>query len=401
MSVKTTYFFIAMLWILSYSSTQDAVNLDKNYTLITQEQEFIAGTTISLKFIGDTASAPDLLIHYSLGNTLVSAQSQGENINYEFPPFISNLAGRVNWKLVNTEVSGSLNIIPNSQITKMETYVGPPSIIAGDTDYSMAVSIPLDRYDNAQQDGTAVSFNYNKELAIDNNAAIVKDLIAFDYITSTKKTGKILLAANSGEQFSKEFTVEVQAGLPVDFTLSRKRNHEYADGNQLATFSTSILRDVYGNTAGNGTLVTFYITTSSGAVLQTTGTTIKGIATGTMIHPEKEDRWSVNAAVAGMASSDTIQLEFKPVFESYEVALSQENRRIIVGPLKSFMGQIIPDGVTVSLKIEDKNGSTTYLKQTYQGVVQFELNPDLIVPGTYDYTITAGGITHILKNIKL
>ncbi|MBF4984566.1 Ig-like domain-containing protein, partial [Nonlabens mediterrranea] len=248
--------------------------------------------------------------------------------------------------------------------------------------------------------GTAVSFHYNKGILESQNISKVKNLIAHDYIYSSTAIGPILLAANSGNKFSKEFIVDVKAGLPVDFTLSRKLNHSYADGNQLATFSTSILKDSYGNTVSDGTLVVFYITTSSGVILQTTGTTIKGIATASMIHPEKADSWSVTAAVTGMASSNTINLEFQQVFDDYEIQLLEGNRSIIVGPLKSFMGQIIPDGVTVELKIVGQAIEETYLKQSYNGKVRFELNPDLIPKGNYDLNFTAGGITKTFKKVS-
>ena len=251
------------------------------------------------------------------------------------------------------------------------------------------------------EDGTAVNFHYNKDELNSINPVEIKDLIAFDYVSSHTKTGDILLATNHGNTFSKEYMIEIQAGLPVDFTLSRKRNHNYADGNQLVTFYTSILKDSYGNEVSDGTLVNFYITTNTGVILQTTGTTIKGIATATMIHPEKAISWSVKAVVDGIATSDTIKLEFQAVFDTYNVGLSQGNRKVTVGPLKSFMGQIIPDGLTVELIIEGDKINEEYLKKSYNGIVNFELDINLIPIGIYDLKIIAGGVTQTIKNVKL
>lgn len=341
MRIKATSLLIIMLLILSNSMIQDDAALGSGLSPFNHKVTYTAGHKINLKFKGNNTVAHDLLLSYNLGSTIVIPQIKDSFVHYKIPQFISNMSGTVKWQLVNTTQRGSFTITPVSQTVKMETYIGPPSIIAGNTDYSMAVSIPLDSLDNVQKDGTAVLFNYNKEATRTQNLSTVDNLIAFDYIYSTEKTGNILLAANSGNQFSKEFTVDIKAGLPVRFYAFAKRNHPYADGNQLVTFYTSILKDRFNNIASDGTLVSFYITNSSGAVLQTTGTTIKGIAMASMIHPEKAEQWSVTAAVAGMASSNTITMEFEQVFDNYDIQLNDGNRTITVGPLRSFMGQII------------------------------------------------------------
>lgn len=399
MSIKITYYLIVLMWMLPLSSQDETAILD--YKLLVNQSEFVAGEPVVLSFQGPANQLPDLLVSYSLGSTIVAAAYQDDTIIYKLPAFINKQAGIVDWSLHNTHIKGAFIIKPQSQIAQMETYVGPSSIAAGTKNYSLAITIPLDIYDNPAVDGTPVNFHFNKEEISDSHQVVVENLIAFDYINSTKKTGKILLAASAQDIFSKEFTVDVKAGMALDFTLSRKRNHNYADGNQLVTFYTSILKDIYGNIVSDGTLVNFYITTSTGIILQTTGMSIKGIATASMVHPEKAASWSVKAVVERIASSNTVTMDFKPVFESYEVKLSQENRNIAVGPLKSFMGQIIPDGVTVSLDIKGEKWSETYTKQSYNGMVHFKLNPDLIPNGFYNFTITAGGITNEIKNVTL
>lgn len=401
MSIKINFLLIALLWILSHNRLHRHENDTGGYAPLHHKQEYVASTSMKLKFTGTASNLPELKISFSLGSTLISGMIKEKTIVYELPPFISTVSGRVNWELVNTKTRGNFTIIPHTQIAQMETYVGPPSIIANDKDYSMVVTLPLDSYDNVQEDGTAVSFNYHKENKSILHHKQVQHLIAYDYIASTKKTGNILLAASAGKKSSKEFTIDIYAGLPVSFTLSRKRNHNYADGNQLASFYTSVLKDEYDNVVNDGTLVTFYITTSEGAVLQTTGTTIKGVATGLMVHPEKRETWSIVAVVAGMATSDTIVMDFEPVFENYQIAINEEARTVTVGPFLSFMQQIIPDGLTVELTVLGKTISQSFEKQSFNGQVVFELHPDLIPRGMYTITVNAGGITRTLKNITL
>lgn len=401
MTIKTTYFIIATLWILSFNGMRNHVKHTANYTPIDHQLEYAANQPIRLTFKKTTSTTPSLKISYSLGSTIVHGYIQDKTIIYEVPKFVSHIAGHVTWNLVNTTYCGNFYIKPDSQITDMETYVGPPSIIANAKDYSMVVTLPLDKYDNVQEDGTRVSFNYHKETESSQTNLQVEHLIAYDYVYSTKKTGNILLASSSGSKSSKEFLIEVRAGLPVDFTLSRKRNHDYADGNQLASFSTSILRDSYDNVVNDGTLVTFYITTSSGAVLQTTATTVNGVATGLMIHPEKQETWSIVGIVAGMAASNAIVMEFDPVFKDFNVAVNKEKRTVTVGPLLSFMKQIIPDGLTVELNLKGEKATHFFQKQSLNGRVVFQLNQDLIPHGIYNIEVTAGGITRTLENILL
>ena len=57
----------------------------------------------------------------------------------------------------------------------------------------------------------------------------------------------------------KKFDVNIMPSIPTNFTISTHRNHTYADGNQITTFSTSIIKDTLGNTVSDGTYVEFYI----------------------------------------------------------------------------------------------------------------------------------------------
>ncbi|GAK88385.1 hypothetical protein JCM19297_2898 [Nonlabens ulvanivorans] len=57
--------------------------------------------------------------------------------------------------------------------------------------------------------------------------------------------------------------------------------------------------------------------------------------------------------------------------------------------------------MTVELIINGKMINEVYLKQTYNGLVKFKLNPDLIPNGIYDFKVTTGGVTREIKKVKL
>jgi hypothetical protein len=190
--------------------------------------------------------------------------------------------------------------------------------------------------------------------------------------------------------------------IPTDFKISATRPHNYADGNQITTFTTSILKDKQNNVISDGTFVTFFITNSEGNILKTTGTTIDGVATSKMIHPDYADRWNIKAYVDGMAESNNISLNYKQVIEDFDVAFSDQNRTVIVGPLQSFMQQMIPDGLHVKLKIyQNEKLINTITKTSFNGYVNFKLKPAIYNNGTYNFSIETAGISKEFKSKEL
>jgi hypothetical protein len=130
--------------------------------------------------------------------------------------------------------------------------------------------------------------------------------------------------------------------------------------------------------------------------------TIDGVATAKMIHPDHAETWNIKAYVKGISESNTISLRYTQVIEDFTVKFSENNRNIEVGPLQSFMKQLIPDGLQVSLTIS-QNGKTleTYIKESRDGFANFELNPNIFKDGNYDLEITTAGITKTFQAKKL
>lgn len=391
------FFFASSAKELS-AETTEAIELE------TSEREFTAGEPIILKFSGTQNASIQLYCANSYGSTLITPEVKNNQLHYTIPTQISTKIGVVNWKLLdeNNSLSGIFTINSQAKPVSMETYVGPPSIAAGGKDYTMLVVIPTDKLDNPLKEDTEVTVKHQFLANETNETVLVKNLIAYQNIYSPIESGRMLLSTECLGLNSKEYTVHILPAISTNFEIFAKRSHEYADGNQITTFTTSVLKDEHNNIVSDGSFVTFFITNSDGNLLKTSGMTIKGIATARMMHPDHAETWSVKATVTGISESNTISLTYKKVMDDFTIVFSENNRNITIGPLKSFMNQMIPDGLQVKLIIKkDKKIIKEYLKESREGFVHFELNPNIFGNGNYDFEIKTAGITKTFQAKKL
>ncbi len=368
------------------------------------ENSFTAGNTLVLEFPNTKNENPYLYCSNSYGPTLILPNRKEKSLQYIVPSHISNKIGTVNWKVLiaEKEWKGIFNITPKDSVASMETYVGPPSINVGGSDHTMLVVIPTEDLDNPVKRGTPVSVNHQFLSNEEKIQVYTNKLIAYGRIYTEEKSGRFLISSSSSETNSKEFTIDAVPTVPENFTISAEQNHNYADGNQITTFSTSILKDKYGNVVSDGLYVAFFIKNKRGNILKTAGTTIKGIAVARIVHPDYEEEWTVKAYVEGMAESNTIKLAYNASIKDFNIAFSEENRKITIGPLQSFMNQITPDGLQVQLTVYKNNQQiANFIKTSNKGYVNFYLKTDVVKSDTYEIRIYTSGIEKIIKEIKI
>ncbi len=402
MRLKSTYLLTLAMLLLSFTVSIETVKINDTFRLLTPQTEFEAGHDIVLKFSAINSSKPNLYLSNSYGSIIIKPVRSRSLLSYQLPKSFSNKAGVVNWKLLNSTLAGKLNIHPKQDVASMETYLGPPSIEAGETDYTMLVVIPTDIYDNPLKDSTQVSIKHQFSANERQDSIYMKNNISYKNIYSKTKTGRILISSESLNKNSKEYDVNILPAIPTDFTITYNRNHEYADGNQITNFSTSIIKDKYDNIVSDGTYVDFLITNASNYQLKTSGSTVNGIATAKMIHPDHQDNWTVKAFIEGLSESNSISITYNQSVEDFEVAFSERNRIVSIGPLKSFMGQMIPDGLEVKLHIYQNHIKIkTLYKDSFSGYANFNMNPDNFPDNIYTFKIEAAGIKKTYQNIKL
>ncbi len=401
--MKYTYFLYCFILCASSANGLGATTTE-TIQLETTQQEFTAGETVVLTFSGTQDASIQLYCSNSYGSTLISPKVQNAQLHFTIPTHITHKIGVVNWKLVNrkNDLSGTFKIIPQPNPVSLETYVGPPSIAAGETDYTMLVVIPTDALDNPVKAKTAVTIKHQFLADQQQETVETNNFIAYQNIYSPNEKGRMLLATECLGRNSKEFTVEIMPAISTDFEIFAQRVHEYADGNQITSFTTSTLKDKNANVVSDGTYVEFIITNANGSLLKTAGMTIDGVATAKMLHPDHAETWNIQAFVAGISESNTISLTYKKVIEDFTVSFSENNRIIEVGSLRSFMNQLIPDGLQVTLQVSQHgNILKTFRKESRDGLVNFELNPNIFSNGNYDFEITTAGITKTIQTKKL
>jgi hypothetical protein len=96
-----------------------------------------------------------------------------------------------------------------------------------------------------------------------------------------------------------------------------------------------------------------------------------------------------------MVESPELEIKFQSVLKEIPIQEPQNNR-ITVGPLTSYLGQLIPDGVQVRIKF---NGKETLLR-TKAGIVTYRFDKALLSQNIYKIQVASLGITTV-KYIQL
>jgi len=393
-------FSIIFYFLLLTFASAGQENLAKNSLLFSQKN-FVAGSNITLSFACEASEFPQLFVHHSYGSTLLQGEKKDKLISFQFPEIFSNRSGSVDWMLVGKKgkpEKGSLVILPKvSSTPKIESYFGPRQIQAGN-DYSMLVVMPTDDLGNPLPENTPVSIQSYFQGETISTVVPIRHFMGWKNIQAKEKSGYILVSSTCNKLNSNELTTLVYPSNAVDFTIGYSRNHLYADGNQLTTLTTSIINDQFGNVVSDGTLVAFDISDSSGNKLKTFGSTIKGIATAEMLHPDRPANWKIKAFIAGLAESNTLEMTYEAALKNFEVIFSEDNRHISVGPLQSFMNQQIPDGALVRLHIfQDNKLLETKLASSSKGYVKFFLSPEFYTGRQYSFRIESMGVVKIIN----
>jgi len=368
---------------------------------------YAAGEEIQLRFITNTPVNTHIILQGSYGDIVLQPlKEEKDSLMFTIPSFLSQKRGIIQYILVANEIkhySGTIEILPSTKIQEpLESYLGPPSITAGSKDYGMFVVLPTDRYDNPVKDSTLVTIKHQFLDLQKEDSLYTNNFIAWKNIHSYEASGRILIAAESNHTVSKEFTLDVFPDQSTSFDLYVSKKHAYADGNQMIEFFTSVITDTFGNPISDGRIVVFSILTDTKQQLRTTGTTNGGVARGYMIHPAYKSTWTVQAFIPEMAESNERTLDFKQASEDYNVVFMDSNRNIKVGPIMSFMNQIIPDGALVFLHIYKENKLLeTMTKSSHQGMVNFKLSEDFFSTGIYTLELESMGITKKYNRIHI
>jgi len=374
--LNISFFVLLLINFSDIQKYQPKINFEKAQ-LIYGQNKFVAGEVIKLNFKGGGTSTLLLFLQSSYGSTVLTPVFMEGEFSFVFPTFLSEKSGLINWQLSNNKsivLSGYVEVFADMQNAFfIENYCGPPSLQAGTTDFSMLVAVPTDRFDNPLADKNAVQFSsfYNNSHKVE--SIKIEKFIAWKRYYSQTETGLYLMSTKIRNTSSKEINVLIRSSFPENFNITGNTAHFFADGNQLLALTSSVIKDSYHNIVADGTLINFVITSNSGQVLTVQGTTIRGVSNAKIIHPESPSTWSIRAYVDGIAYSNPISFTFKPALLDINYSFNSVGQELIVGPLHSFIDQLMPDGISVYLHVYVKNKRIkTIKKRTFRGVVSFD-----------------------------
>ena len=259
----------------------------------------------------------------------------------------------------------------------------------------MLVSIPVDSLDNMLPDQTVVQMSKQFKGDITTTTKKIQSGFAWQRIPAPLTTGRLITGSTLQQISSKELVVDIFPDIAVPFKITKSSNHNYADGNEIIILKTDQIKDSHGNIMTGGTLVTFFIKDDHDNSWQTTSSTVNGYSFAKALHPQTPSTWTVKGVINGMVESPELNITFKSIIDEIPFSFS-ENKIVTIGPLTSYLGQLVPDGIPVQLKID---GSEIILK-THNGIATYTFDTKIIEPNTYDIQIKTLGLT-TTKSIKL
>jgi len=391
------YIFMSVLILGCAGSAEEEVVAATVHIQIPQKTK--AGKPITLQFSFSGKGTPLLMVSNTLGTTVVKGIRSNGKVSYPFPSEFTSKSGPCHWYLLhNKEVldQGKIEILNAEASVQMETYIGPRNIYAGPKDYTMLVAVPTDIYDNPVAEGTELTVHTQFMDTKESFKVTTGHLIGWQRITSREKASRLFINTSSQGITSRELVVDVHPSQATPFNITYKRSHSHADGNQVITFSTSVIRDHYDNIISDGTTVIFMVTTSEGMKLKTQGNTINGVAKAFMLHPARAVNWEVQGFVLGSANSPQIAVDFKPAVTAYEVRFLKETNTLQIGPVYGYLGQQQPDGTPVNIEMYNSNENRV---DTIPGVLSngfctIALLLEHKSPGIYRLQIDIGGTIH-------
>lgn len=364
---------------------------------------FIAGNPISFNYKHNEIL--HIVAQHNYGSTVLKKDINNESSTFTLPDFICKKTGIVTLTEVYQNHTNTFDIkieAKKSAIPKLENYLGPKSILAGKTDFTMLTSMATDEFDNLLPDGTPITIQQQYYNSFTSTLHQSKNGFVYKRLYSKPISGKITVNTLAYASSSSEIQTTIEPFVATHFTIATHRNHEYADGNEIISITTNTIKDIYGNTVADGTLVHFAINNGSPNPLHTQALTVNGIATAMLLHPEAACNWEINAFITDIAKSNTVQIAFKEALQDIDYSFNNCNRTLQVGPLKSYMNQIIPDGIQVVVRvINQEKQITTQTKTTRLGICTFQLSKHLYPKNNYAFEIEVMGKQLKTKTINV
>lgn len=361
----------------------------------------------SIELLVGHEDAPDgmpvfLTMSGSYGHNLLRAKFEQGLAWFKFPPEMTVRSGITQLTASADQASGqtSLFILPDQPIEPIQPLIGARSIIADGEHWAMAVVIPFDQFGNPIAEGTPVNMrSLHPQQQLKTYQPKIEHLMAWQRIYSSTSAGRTIISANIGAVHGPEGVLLEIPGWPVPFALYSDPQTLPADGFQLLTLRSDMIRDQHANIMPDGTLVNFVVDGPTGDRRVLPTVTVDGIAETTMQAPLIPGTYTIQAAVYGMAS-DPLVVHFTPgpAVGRFSVRVTPDplNDALLVkaGPITGALDQYVPDGTPAYFSLVDEGGKEQRLTAVVDtGYATLSLRRILLPSGQYNISVSAGNGT--------
>ena len=224
----------------------------------------------------------------------------------------------------------------------------------------------------------------------------IHNMVGWARIFSGTRAGRTTVSVTSAGKYGPDATFTEVPGWPAPFALSASPTNVPADGRQLVTLRTDVIRDQYGNAMLDGTLVTFVVDMGPGEPRLIPANTIDGVAKAQLQAPSEPGQITVRAEVDA-AESHPLQVTFGdgPAINSFpvEARIDAAGQAIDLqaGPMLGALQQFIPDGTMVEFWLTDATGQRMRIEAASKsGYAQAVVRLAALPLGTYTAEASAG-----------
>lgn len=261
-----------------------------------------------------------------------------------------------------TRAGADVMITPRAAVSPVVPLVGPRTIIADETDRTMVVALPMDRFGNPVASGTPVDISFGRttgEPLLRQEVSVAAG-IAATQVRSGPKSGRVAVQTLVGDADGPLNFFDEVASTPVAVSLVAAGAPALADGFSLFEVETNELRDGNGNLLPDGVVATFRVTGASG-ISQTTATVQNGVARTTLEAPDRPGPVDVRVRVSGV-DSESLTIDFAPAVIEIPISATiepgvQARVEVAIGPVNLASGGYVPDGTPLLLEL--RTGATT------------------------------------------
>ncbi len=241
----------------------------------------------------------------------------------------------------------SFSLEASTLIEPLEIYTGPTTILVNGQEESMLTYIPADKYDNGITEARPI--NYNTTVGfLTSPTDSVRNMISYKKLSADVKAEKIILGVSTDALSSTEQVVEKISDWPDKIEIEAIRHYPYADNRQYTRLKTKPLSDKYGNQVADGTLITVTQNLDTKLTATYKCIVIDGVANAYLRNPNRAGTYTYQATV-GRVQSNKLPLTYKQLVDSIPHQYTAATNELMVGPLISTQGQLVPDGTAVVL----------------------------------------------------